>query len=134
MTENFIESVRHIQPADMPIPRPTEVVSVHVMGAHGAEGSGAYDVPVAVVMRASVIEVGVKTPLRGIARPQEVLPIEVANEHLLIALIKRVQLGVGIFLAQVEQGEVVLKAIVSPIAEESRAEVDVVEDKTAKVG
>src|SRR6185503_18129043 len=51
----------------------------------------------------------------------------------LFAVVKRVQLGVRILLAHVERGETVLKAIVSPVAEDARTEIHIVENKAAKV-
>src|SRR6478672_539616 len=104
------------------------------MLTNGADGSGADDVAIAIIMSAAVVEVSVKAPLRGVSFPQKVLPIKVGNDDLLVAGIERVQLGVGIFLAHVESGEIVLETVVIPIAESADAEVHVIEEKAAKIG
>ena len=74
-----------------------------------------------------------KAELGSVAAPQEVLAIQVGDDHALVAAIEPVQLGVGILLEQVEHDEVVLPAVVVEVPEQARAEINVVEDEPAKV-
>ena len=65
---------------------------------------------------------------------KKVLPVEVGHEHFLPApLPQRIEPAVGVLLAAVEEGEVVLIAIRGVVAEEAHAGVGVAEDEAAEV-
>ena len=104
------------------------------MRAHRPDGRRPDDAAVRVVVRAAVIEVRVEAPLRRVALPQEILAIEIRDHDFLLAVVEGVQLRVRVLLAHVEAGHVVLETIVYCIAEDPRAEIDVVENESAKVG
>src|SRR6185369_11137419 len=113
---------------------PSEVADVDVMFENSADRGGADDVSVAVVMGAAVVEASREAPLGGVTFPEEVLPIEIGDDHLLITPVECVQVGVGVLLAHIEPDEVVLKAIIGPISENTHAEVHIVEKEAAKIG
>src|SRR5207247_9415903 len=68
-----------------------------------------------------------------IAGLDKVLTIQVGDDHTLVAALELVQLGVGIFLKHVEHDQVVLPAVVVEVPENTRTEIEVVENETAKV-
>jgi len=73
-----------------------------------------------------------KAELGRIAGPDKVLTIEVGDDHALFAAIELVQLGVGILLKHVEHDQVVLPAVVVEVPENTRTEIEVVENETRK--
>src|SRR5579864_9005840 len=84
-------------------------------------------------MAAVVIEVGQKTQLAGVTFPKQILPENISDVDLLLAPAELVQVGVSVFFQHVERGNVVLPAVVVVIAENSDAEVGIVENETAKI-
>ena len=125
--------MRDVEPPDVAVAAPAEVINLFIVRTHRAERFGAHKIAVVVVMHSAVVEVCKKAPLRRIARPDEILPIQVCDDHFLVAGVERVQFRVRVLLAHVEDSEIVLVKIVVPIAEEPRTEVHVVEKKSAKV-
>ena len=97
------------------------------------ERCGPRDVSIAVVMRDALVEILMKAQLRRVTGRQEILAIQVRDEHALVAGREPVQLRIGVLLAHVEDRRVVLKAIVVEVAEEARAQVHVVENKPAEI-
>ena len=57
----------------MAVARPSEVVAVNAVRADGTERSGTHDSAVGIVMGAGLIKTGMKTDLRRVALPKEVL-------------------------------------------------------------
>ena len=133
VTDDLIKRVAQVPAVDVSVARPAEVKRVDLVIAQLPERGGADEVAIAVVVRAAVVEVRVEAGLRGVAVPEGVLSIDVRDDHALVARVKGVQVGVGVLLAQVEGGEVVLKLVVVVVAEDACAEVHVVEDEAAKV-
>src|SRR5689334_23168309 len=86
-----------------------------------------------VVVPAVVVEIADEAELARVAFPNQVLPKNIRDVDLLIARIELVQVRIGVLLAHVEGGEIVLPAIVVVIAEKADAEIGVVKNKTAKV-
>src|SRR3954469_18673980 len=98
-----------------------------------ANGSRANDVAVFIIMGAAVIEIRVKAKLRGVALPKKILAIQIRDDHFLVAIVEGVQFGIGVLLAHVEAGDIVLKTIIIPIPKNAAAEIDVIKNKTAKI-
>src|ERR1700761_3862327 len=65
--------------------------------------------------------------------PDEILAICVQDQNVLAAASEFVELGIGVFFIHVEHDHVVLPAIIVVIAEEPRGEIDVIENKSAKI-
>src|SRR6185312_15088952 len=133
VSNRFINGVTQIQPANVPVAGPAEIKRVHIVRHQRAERFGASQVAILIVMRAAVIEVRVKTQLRRVAVPEEVLPIDVCDKNILAAPPELIQLGVRVLLVHVEHDHVVLPAIVVVIAKQTRGEIHVVENKSAKI-
>src|SRR5207245_2252905 len=89
--------------------------------------------PILIIMNTPVVEICMKTEIGGVAFPKEILAIDVANEHDLVAGIKRVQLGMGVLLAHIKNSQIVLPSIVGVVAKQASAEINVVENKSAKI-
>src|SRR5256885_16162083 len=65
---------------------------------------------------------------------KKVLPVDVRDQHLLAApLPQRIEAAVGVLLAAVEEGQVVLEAVRGVVTEEAHAGVGVAEDEAAEV-
>ena len=88
---------------------------------------------VLVVMPAGAVEIGVETQLCRVTLGEEILAENIRNQDLLIARVKLVEIGVGIFLQHLERRQVVLPAIVIVVPKNSLAEVGIVEDESTKV-
>src|ERR1041384_8167761 len=71
--------------------------------------------------------------LGGEAGPDEVLAVEVADQHVLVPRREGVQPAVGVLLQHAEEGQVELVAVGLQVAEDAHAAVDVVEDEAAEV-
>ena len=132
-TERLVKSVGHVEPSDVSVARPAEVIGLDVMIAHAADRRRPGDEIVLVVMAARAIEVGVKAQLRRVTLREKILSENIRNQDLLIARVELVQVRVGVLLEHVESGEIVLPAVVVVVAENARAEIGVVEDEPAKI-
>src|SRR5688572_26964671 len=86
-----------------------------------------------VVVRAAVVEVRVEAQLRGVSLPDEVLAKHIGDDHFLMSRLEGVQIGIGVLLAHVEDGEIVLHPIVIEVAKEPERQVGVRENKSAKI-
>src|SRR3954447_17750504 len=84
-------------------------------------------------MRSSIIKVGQKGEFSRITFVEEILLEYVCHQDLLMARVERIQVRIGILLAHIEVHEIVLDAIVVPIAEDARSEVCVGEDESSKI-
>ena len=73
--------------------------------------------------------------LRGETRNRQVLAIEIGYGDVILAraLLDRIEAGVRVLLQPVEEGEIVLIAVVVAIAEEADAEIVVLEKEAAEV-
>lgn len=103
------------------------------MFAHVAERFGADQAAGAVVVQAAAVEVRVEAQLRGVAFPDEVLPVGVEHDDALVARVEGVQVGEGVLFAEVEDGEIVLPLVVVRVAKNPEAQVGVVENEAAKI-
>src|SRR5205823_6259879 len=114
---------------------PAEVVDLLVLalGQHAADRLRADEEPVLVVLDAAVVEVRVEADLGRVAGEKEVLPEQVRDEDLLVAEVERVQPAVRVLLDLVEEREVVLPAVVVPVAEQAYARLVVTEQKPLEV-
>src|SRR5262249_29299951 len=65
--QNFIDSVADIEPLDVPVPGPAEVMSAHIVRQHAAYGRRPYQESVVVKMHAGVIFVVVIAELRRVS-------------------------------------------------------------------
>src|ERR1700751_956160 len=98
------------------------------MVGHGPDGCGPGEESVLVVVATVVVEVAEERKLTRITLPDQVLTENVCDVDLLRARLEFIQVRVGVLLAHVERGEVVLPAVVVVVAENADAEVRVVED------
>ena len=83
--ERLVKRVGDVQPADVPVARPAEVIGLDVMIAHRADRRGPGDEIVLVEVPLAPIEVGVEAQLRGVALREKILAENVRDEDLLIA-------------------------------------------------
>src|SRR5207244_7452789 len=79
------------------------------------------------------VEIADKRELTGITFPDQVLPENIRDVDLLFARIEFVEVGIGILLAHVERGEIVLLAVVVVIPKNADAEIRVVENEAAEI-
>src|SRR5208282_1669207 len=90
--------------------------------------------PVVVEMNAGIILVPRADKLGGVPGEEEILPVEVHQNHLLLAECETVEPAVCVFFEQVEIHGIVLETIAAPISEEAQAGLIVDEEKTAEIG
>src|ERR1700730_2795093 len=103
------------------------------MVGHGPDGCGPGEESVLVVVATVVVEVPDERELTGIPLTDQILTENVCDIDLLRARLEFIQVRVGVLLAHVERGEVVLPTVVVVIDEDPDAEVRVVEDKAPKI-
>src|SRR5207245_11055886 len=84
-------------------------------------------------MQTGVVLVVVHTELSCVARPDEILPVKVGDDHLLMAPAERVQAAVGVLLEEMEIREVVLPAVRVQGAKDAHARLLLNEEEPAKV-
>src|SRR5205085_7635558 len=82
-TEHLIKCVIDIEPADVTVAGPTQIVCLEVMIGHGADRRRPGDKSVLVVMATIVIEVADEGEFAGVAFPDQVLPENVCDIDLL---------------------------------------------------
>src|SRR6266571_5235437 len=122
-----------VEPADMSVTGPAEVVGLHVMIGDRTNRRRPGNKAIFVIMPAGVVEVGQEAQFAGVTFPNQILPENVGHVNLLLAPAKLIQVGVGVLLEHVEGGDVVLPAIAVVIAEDADAKISIVEDETAKI-
>src|SRR5437899_8011895 len=88
VAQHLIERVGQIQPSNMPISGPPEVVGVDVMGFYithlgwtNEKAIGIVMLPIGILC-SSIITIIMKAELRRIPLPNEVLPVEVCDHNL----------------------------------------------------
>ena len=133
LAEHLIKGVVDVEPADVSVAGPAEVIRLHVMIGDRADWRGPRDETVFVVMAAIVVEVSQETELAGVTFPNQILSENVRDVNLLLAPAELVEVRVSVFLEHVEGGDVVLPAVVVVIAENTNAQVGVVENETAEI-
>jgi len=133
LAKHLVKRVCDIEPADVSVASPAEVLGLHVMILHFPDRFWPNDETVLIVMAIRAIKIGVKTEFRSVALGEKILPKNIRDQNLLIARIEPIQVRVSILLAHVEGDEVVLPAVVVVVAEDARAEVGVIENEAAKI-
>ncbi len=90
--ENLIKRVIDIEPADVSVARPAEVVRLHVMIGHRADGRRPRDETVLVVVPTVVVEVPEETEFAGVTFPNQILSEHVCDVDLLVAQLEFVEI------------------------------------------
>src|SRR5205085_4925125 len=131
--QHLIEGVIDVEPANVSVAGPAEVIRLQIMIDHGADRRRPGDESVFVVVPAVVIEVPDKRELAGVTLPNQVLPENVRDVDLLLTRIKLVEIGISIFLAHIEGGEIVLPTVVVVVPKNPGAEIGIVKNEAAKI-
>src|SRR5205814_889762 len=131
--EDLIKRVIDVEPADVSVTGPAEVIRLQIMIDHGAEQVRSSKKTIFVVMPAVIVEVADKRQLAGITFPNQVLAENIRDVDLLFAWIEFVEIGISILLPHIERGQIVLPAIVVVVPENPDAEIRVVENESAEV-
>src|SRR4029077_3056026 len=80
-----------------------------------------------------IVLVVVEADLDGVAGLEEILAVQIADEHLPLPVLKAVQTAIGVLVEHREVRGVVLVAIVAQVAEDADAGFLVVEDEAAEI-
>src|SRR5262245_62733808 len=132
-TNRFIQSMRHVEHANVSTARPPQVDDIQFMRGKHPNGIGTDQEAIGVkAERGRVIQI-MKIELCGIAWCEKILPVEVRNDDALIAQAKGVQPAVRLFLQHVKKGQVVLVAVITQIAKQACPKVRIVKNKTAEI-
>src|SRR5215831_19672543 len=94
---------------------------------------GPHQESVIVVVQVPIILVPGAQEFRGVSREKEILDVNVAQHHLLMAAVERVELAVGVLLQEIEIRRVVFDAIRLQIPENAHSRLLVYKKKAAKV-
>src|SRR4051812_644817 len=86
-----------------------------------------------VIMTAGSVEVCVKTQLRCVPFGEEILAVNIGNNDLLIARIEFIEIRVGVLLAHIEKGEIILPAVIVIVSENPNAQIRIVKNKPAEI-
>ncbi len=118
----------------MTIATQSEVTDLDRVRPHVANQRRPHEKAVPIEFDTAPIVVVVKASLDRVALSNEVLPKDVCDVDVLMTSIEAVQTAVGVLLEHREVSGVELDAIVVKGAKDSRAEVVVGKNETAKVG
>ena len=122
-----------VEPADMSVTCPPEVVRLYVMVGNGTNRRGARYEAIFVVVTASTVEIGQERELPSVALPDQVLPENIGQVDLLVTPIELIQVGVSILFQHVEGRDVILPAVVVVVAENPGAKVCVIKNEAAEI-
>src|SRR5205823_958677 len=131
--DRLVECVGQVQPPDMSVSGPAEVIRLHIMIAYAADRRRARDEIVLIEVPLAAVEVRMKAELRGVALPNKILLEDICDKDLLVARVEFIQVGIGVLLAHVERDHIVLPEIVVVVAEDTEAKVRVVENEAAEI-
>src|SRR5215467_8654714 len=120
------------QPAEIPHPnamknRPSALVD------HVSDWRGPHKKPVVVVVQARIILVPRRHDLRGVPGKEEILQIDICQNHLLMPTVECVEPAVRAFLEEMEIGEVVLDAAAVQVAKNAQRGLLIDKQKAAEV-
>src|SRR5271155_3093804 len=115
--KRLVKSMRQIYGADVAVSRPSNVDGMdavrmqNALRENRANRGGADQKTIVVVMNGGVVFIVVNAELRRVTLKEEVLAINVSDDHLLIPEFHGIQTAVGVFFEKVEIGEIVLPAV-----------------------
>src|SRR4029077_1343796 len=84
-----------------------------------SDGRGANQKTVVVIVEARIIFVPRADEFHGVTGEKEILQINVAQKDLLVAPVKSVEAAVGVFLQEMEIGDVVFDAVALQVSEDA---------------
>src|SRR5712692_3293496 len=132
-SQGLIERVVEIEPADVAAAGPAQIDGANVVRPHGADGRRAHQEIVLIEVESGVVLVVMHTELRSVAGPQEILPVEIGDQRLLVPPCKCVQAAVGVFFEEMEVGQVILPAVRVQVAKNAHAGLLLDEQETSKI-
>ena len=140
--ERLVKSVGEIDAADVAAAEPAKISDANAVQHRAdaliddvADGRGAHQETVVVVVEARVVFVECADKFRGVAGKEKILEIDIAENDLLMAAVEGgVEAAVGIFFEKIEIGGVVFDAVAVKIAEDADGGLFVDEKKSAKIG
>src|SRR5258705_8594664 len=122
-----------VQPTDVSVAGPAEIVRLHVMVGDCADRRGPRNETILVVMSAGVVEISQESKFPSVTFPNQILSESVGYVNLLFAPTELIQVGVGVLLEHIEGSDVVLPAVIVVIAKDADAEVSIVENEAAEI-
>src|SRR5437870_4873029 len=140
--QRLIESVREIQAPNVAAAEPAEIPNANavknrtragILVDDVADGRGPDEEAVVVVMQAGVVLIPRGDKFRGVAGEEEILQIDVAQNDLLMAAVKRIEATVGVLFDEVEVRQIVLDAIAVEIAKNAQSRLLVNKKEAAKI-
>ena len=99
-----------------------------------ADGRGANEKAVVVIVEAGIVFVPGGDEFRGVTGKNEVLQVHVAEKDLLVAPVEGVESAVGIFFEELKIGDVVFDAITVEVSENTQGRFFVDKEKPTEVG
>src|SRR6267143_1967220 len=143
LTDGLVEGVREIEPVDVAAAEPAEIADANAVEDGAGAGILVDDIAdrrradqesVVVIAEAGIIFVPGGDELQGVAGKKEILQVNVAQKDLLVTTVEGVEAAVGIFLEEVEIGDVVFDAIAVEVTEDAQGRFFVDKKKAAEVG
>src|SRR5262249_42384865 len=132
-TDRFVQSMGHVEYANVSTARPPQVDDVQFMrGEHPNRIRTDQEVIGVKAERRRVIQI-MEIELCGIAWREKILPVKIGNDDPLIAQAEGIQPAVRLFLQHVKEGQVVLVAVIAQIAKQACPKVGIVKNKTAEI-
>src|SRR5436305_784846 len=123
----------HVQPANVPVAGPANVVGAYVMRLKNADGCGTHKESVFIEMAAGVILVVVVTELCGVAFEKRVLPVKIRQKHLLMAAAESVQAAVRVFFQKEKICSVILQPVRPQVAKHPHSRLFLREQQATEV-
>src|SRR5713226_3606709 len=117
----------------MPVTCPAEIGGANFVWLKNSYGRGTNEKSVGIVMDARIVFVVVDAELGRVAGLDEILHVKVRDDHLLAALVKRVQPAIRIFFKHIEIGGIVFPAVRVEISKQAHARLFIDEKESAKI-
>src|SRR6266850_1162799 len=142
LAESLVKRMRQIDPANMSAAEPAEVTNANAMKNracpgilidHVANRRRANQKAVVVIMDAGIIFIPGGDEFRGVAGEKEILQIDVAEYHLLVAAFERVEAAVRVFLKELEIRQIVLDASGMDISKDADGRLLIHKKEAAKI-
>src|ERR1700676_2350695 len=123
MAQRLIKRVAQIQPPDVSVAGPAQIVGANAMlqdavAHYLADRRRPDQKSVVVVMNRRIVAVEMETEFCGVTFGQKVLNIDIADVNLLVARFKGIEPAVCVFLQKIKISQVVVNSVRTQVSED----------------
>ena len=133
VAQHLIERVRDVQLAEVAVAGQPVIISANRMRRHQSDGRRPHQEIIGVVLERRIVFVVMEAGLNRVAGLDEILPVNIGDHHLLVAVGQGVQAAVGVLFQHREIRQVELIAVGIQVAEQPHARLLVGENEAAEI-